>query len=87
MQEMKQIVEDYGMGFLTPTEAVMRIANLLAEVGAANVLNKKIDECLKPLAYYMFDIIEGSGKNIEDFEARPKPKAVRKTTIVVKEKA
>lgn len=84
MQEMEQIVEDYGMGFITPTEVVIRMADVLAKVGAANALSLKIDECLTPLANYMCDIVNGSGQNIENFEARPKPKAVRKTTVVKK---
>ena len=84
MQEIEQIVEDYGIGFITPTEVVMRMADVLAKVGAANVLNQKIDECLTPLAYHLCDIVNGSGKNIEDFVAPNMRKAVRKTTVVKK---
>lgn len=81
MQEMQQILEDYEMGFITITEALMRMSGVLSQVGAADALNRKMDECLKPLAYHMFGIIAGDGKSIEDFEAQPKPRAVRKAVV------
>lgn len=82
MQEMQRISDEYAMGFITSTEAVMQMLCALSQVGAADALSRKASECLEPLAQHMVGIIlEHSGKSIEDFEARPKPRAVRKAII------
>lgn len=84
MREMQQIVEDYNMGYITPTQVVMQMLDVLAQVGASDVLSKKASECLEPLADYMCGIIGGNGNSIANFEVCHKRRAVRKCIAVRK---
>lgn len=73
MEEIKQICENYKMGFIGPLEFLNEIKLHLGFIGADKALENKMSEVLVPLAAYVFGIVDGGykeGRKIEDFEVK-----------------
>ena len=64
----KTLLQNYELGFISPSEFILKYADILFLAGADTVLRKKMDECLLPLANYCADILRGSCNKIQDFK-------------------
>lgn len=72
MKEIRNIKENYEMGFITPREFLTQIEEILFYVGANNDLTEAIELALQPLASFVHDEILNapyeSKKQIKDFK-------------------
>lgn len=73
MEEIKQICNNYKMGFISPLEFLNEIRQHLSFIGADKSLDEKMSEVLVPLAAHVLGIVDGGfreGRKIDDFEVK-----------------
>lgn len=72
MENAKQtsslLVRDYKMGFISAQEFILRYIDILHGLGAEKDLVDAYNEVSRPLADFLVDITNGSGKSISDFD-------------------
>ena len=69
MDSIKQIINDYNMGFLSAHEVCNQFLDVLTYFGADKELAEQMDKELTPLARFLMDNFEKhSGRRIEQFQ-------------------
>ena len=64
----KTLLQNYELGFVSPSEFLFKYLDILTLAGADTVLREKMDDCLLPLANYCADILRGSYNKIQHFQ-------------------
>lgn len=72
MNELKQILQNYRMGFITPVEFIYQYMDVLRQMGAEKELHQVFNNLNMPLAEFLAGIIEGNNKSIWEFEVEHK---------------
>ena len=66
-KEIKDLVNNYELGFISPQEFISRYMEMLTALGAEQELYNVWSELDAPLANHLLGILKGSCKRISDF--------------------
>lgn len=68
-KEILEMVENFEMGFISPKEFLNQYSDLLAYLGSADDLDKRLDDLLHPLAKFVADKLkEGNHFSFCEFD-------------------
>ena len=67
-EDLKTMVDNFNMGFITPTDFLRQYEDYLRTLGAEKCLSDKMDELLSGLACSIVGMLEMNNKNCNRIE-------------------